>query len=222
MMKKFLVAGATLLLATAANAATSFQLTAMEGSWAWGNTQWNNVSGQGYVNNVADVATVNALLQGPYVYSAPNTIPGNGVYNYADDGVVLSSLIVSVNGGVATTLDTLSILSSRSYGSGTTITLDVSSDGGGSWVNVLSSTTGALGWIDVGTGGTETQVVDLSFGGVSGNAFRFSALGDQINVHTFTLNDGGVVPEPASWAMLIAGFGLVGAAARRRRVVAAA
>jgi hypothetical protein len=27
----------------------------------------------------------------------------------------------------------------------------------------------------------------------------------------------GVVPEPASWAMLIAGFGLVGAAARRRR-----
>ena len=28
------------------------------------------------------------------------------------------------------------------------------------------------------------------------------------------------VPEPTSWAMLIAGFGLVGAAARRRRVVA--
>jgi hypothetical protein len=29
--------------------------------------------------------------------------------------------------------------------------------------------------------------------------------------------DTGAVPEPASWAMLIAGFGLVGAAARRRR-----
>jgi hypothetical protein len=29
--------------------------------------------------------------------------------------------------------------------------------------------------------------------------------------------DGGVVPEPASWAMMIAGFGLVGAAARRNR-----
>jgi hypothetical protein len=29
------------------------------------------------------------------------------------------------------------------------------------------------------------------------------------------------VPEPATWAMLIAGFGLVGAAARRRRMVAA-
>jgi hypothetical protein len=32
----------------------------------------------------------------------------------------------------------------------------------------------------------------------------------------------GAVPEPSSWAMLIAGFGLVGAAARRRRVAAAA
>ena len=31
-----------------------------------------------------------------------------------------------------------------------------------------------------------------------------------------------VVPEPASWAMLIAGFGLVGAVARRRRISAAA
>jgi len=27
----------------------------------------------------------------------------------------------------------------------------------------------------------------------------------------------GVVPEPAGWAMLIAGFGLTGAAMRRRR-----
>ena len=38
-------------------------------------------------------------------------------------------------------------------------------------------------------------------------------------------NDGGnfdPVPEPASWAMLIAGFGLIGAAARRQRAVAAA
>lgn len=32
----------------------------------------------------------------------------------------------------------------------------------------------------------------------------------------------GVIPEPATWAMLIAGFGMVGTAMRRRRVVATA
>jgi hypothetical protein len=32
---------------------------------------------------------------------------------------------------------------------------------------------------------------------------------------------GGGVPEPATWAMMISGFGLVGAAARRRRIAAA-
>ncbi len=36
------------------------------------------------------------------------------------------------------------------------------------------------------------------------------------------IGGGGVVPEPATWAMLIAGFGLVGAMARRRRETAIA
>ena len=31
---------------------------------------------------------------------------------------------------------------------------------------------------------------------------------------------GGAVPEPAMWAMLVAGFGLVGGAVRRRREMA--
>jgi hypothetical protein len=40
------------------------------------------------------------------------------------------------------------------------------------------------------------------------------------NWHGFTVGVG-AVPEPQSWAMLIAGFGLVGATMRRRRSVAA-
>ncbi len=42
------------------------------------------------------------------------------------------------------------------------------------------------------------------------------------NITFGSATPGGVVPEPGTWAMLIAGFGLVGMAARRRRVAAAA
>jgi len=48
---------------------------------------------------------------------------------------------------------------------------------------------------------------------------------DNIFMAAFVVNAEGevvgpVIPEPATWMMMIAGFGLVGAAARRRRVVA--
>lgn len=48
--------------------------------------------------------------------------------------------------------------------------------------------------------------------------------GQQFSERTlgFTVNVSGAVPEPASWALMIAGFGLTGAAMRRRRVVVAA
>ncbi|WP_235902871.1 PEPxxWA-CTERM sorting domain-containing protein [Sandarakinorhabdus oryzae] len=46
-----------------------------------------------------------------------------------------------------------------------------------------------------------------------------TAGGDNIGVTSFAP---GTVPEPASWAMLIAGFGLTGAALRRRRGTVAA
>ena len=43
------------------------------------------------------------------------------------------------------------------------------------------------------------------------------------NVETWLVRGGNAaIPEPASWAMLIAGFGLVGAAMRRRKVAIAA
>ena len=65
-----------------------------------------------------------------------------------------------------------------------------------------------------------TQTGTFSFAVNEGDTYGFfvrstdGALGRGV----FTV---GAVPEPASWAMLIAGFGLVGAVARRRRAVAA-
>jgi hypothetical protein len=45
---------------------------------------------------------------------------------------------------------------------------------------------------------------------------------DRVILTYFQGNVGGAVPEPAAWAMLIAGFGLVGAASRRQRAAQAA
>ena len=81
---------------------------------------------------------------------------------------------------------------------------------------------GYTGWIEmtytVATAGT----YNLTFGVVNwadsayqtGLAYDGAVIGD-----TPIPNPG--VPEPATWAMLIAGFGLVGATMRRRRTVAA-
>ena len=44
--------------------------------------------------------------------------------------------------------------------------------------------------------------------------------GDRFTTYAFR-EDGSATPEPAGWALMIGGFGLVGAALRRRRVAAA-
>lgn len=52
-----------------------------------------------------------------------------------------------------------------------------------------------------------------AFTGISNNGRSFNGS------LSYTLN--GAVPEPATWAMMILGFGAIGAAARRRRIVSA-
>ena len=63
---------------------------------------------------------------------------------------------------------------------------------------------------------SDRQILSIAFGPNGG----ISQAGS-FQIDNLTIGASGVVPEPASWAMLIAGFGLVGATARRRRAVTA-
>jgi hypothetical protein len=61
----------------------------------------------------------------------------------------------------------------------------------------------------------------------NGSGFAFPANINSITTGgrfgpNFQFKAAGAIPEPASWAMLISGFGLVGAVARRRRLAIAA
>lgn len=75
-------------------------------------------------------------------------------------------------------------------------------------------------------GNFSSFVLDPAFTGLS--SLRITATGNDINpqflINDIVVNEGvpGGVPEPASWALMISGFGLTGAALRRRRSVVAA
>ena len=67
--------------------------------------------------------------------------------------------------------------------------------------------------------GIEYFAVAMSYNSVDTGPYTLSFYGPGDVKLTSTT---GAVPEPASWAMMIAGFGLVGASLRRSRTVAAA
>jgi len=72
-----------------------------------------------------------------------------------------------------------------------------------------------------GTAASSWGTVNASLNLAAGNyVFRFAETDNQSNF-TAGLDNvsviGGAVPEPASWAMMLGGFGLVGGAMRRRR-----
>lgn len=79
-------------------------------------------------------------------------------------------------------------------------------------------------FISLGGGSTNTR--DLGTGGLVGNIWLIGAAFtnqdgriDGFKFSNLTVNTVPGIPEPATWAMMIAGFGMAGAAIRRRRRV---
>lgn len=101
----------------------------------------------------------------------------------------------------------------------------VATFGVGAAFNLANASTAAL-YNDALTAISGFTAADFNLDGV----FKLTQLGvengrgviDVQNGTTMWSPSSGVIPEPATWAMMIAGFGLVGAAARRRRPTAMA
>ncbi len=83
----------------------------------------------------------------------------------------------------------------------------------------LSTSSGGSFNLDVSGPGQYDQLIDLSgYTGVTNLQFLSTNNDHIIRYDDFSFTvAGGAVPEPAAWAMLIAGFGLTGAMLRRRR-----
>jgi hypothetical protein len=72
--------------------------------------------------------------------------------------------------------------------------------------------------------GTTSATLTIGVSSAIGLIFQWGpdSFNGGIDNLTFTVRDSGpVIPEPGTWAMMIAGFGLVGAAARRRKIATA-
>jgi len=220
---------ATIAFATAALAAGSAQAVVITGQL------YNTGVGAGG----AALAAGNGQIDGNYTITAA-THPGAAIgaaatyYNAAYAAENAGSRWIAFTGNIAT------IPSSPGNAEVGSFDLTTSFDLTG-YVPGTASITGLWGTDNQGeiflnnisTDITLTQVITTNFNDLSSFAINSGFVSGLNTLTLRVINNGGptagrfdnlvlsanAVPEPASWAMLIAGFGLVGAAARRRRSV---
>ncbi|GGE16275.1 hypothetical protein GCM10011529_23330 [Polymorphobacter glacialis] len=213
-MKLFAITAAA-ALAMGASAASAAVITLDFEGIGNQNPVGNFYAGQGIVFSADTLALVDADDGGSGNFGnepSPNTImfflnANNAILNYADGFTTgfsffyTSSTAAAVSvwdgiNGTGNLLGTLNLLAQYTDG--------CTGDPSGTFCNFSA--------IGIDFAGTARSI---NFGGTA-NQTGF----DDITFGSAT--PGGGVPEPASWAMLIAGFGLTGAAMRRRRTAVVA
>ena len=127
---------------------------------------------------------------------------------------------LTVPGGKSATFESTRALSMFSLFMGSPDTYNwVEFFGDGGYHEILSGSSMFLG--DTNQSWSWGKRVNFDFGGYNVNKIVLSSTGNSFEVDnaagTF---QPGAVPEPATWAMMIMGFGAIGATIRRRRVSA--
>ncbi|WP_255602219.1 PEPxxWA-CTERM sorting domain-containing protein [Polymorphobacter megasporae] len=208
---KILFVSMLLVSAASAGASTLYSQSATSGGAAYASQ--NDTSGTyGYFAVASDDFTLGSSARittvdfvGAYFVGAPSTITAFTLTFSADSasapGATLYSTKIAGNAGESLT----GVVGSYSAA------VDFAATGGTKyWLSIVPDLTypPSWGWA-AGNGGNGTAY-QVFFG-------ESTALPTDL---AFSL-EGGAVPEPAGWTLMIGGFGLVGTALRRRRPVAA-
>ncbi len=237
MIRNLLLGAVALASATSASAVTnlvtngSFEVTTNGIGQPDFNTTlvgWNNNNGY---NFVVDSNIDSTGVQGVYGFLALHG-PNNGTANglgvspdggqfFAADGAFqqapLEQTLTGLTAGQKYVVSFYWAAAQQLYYNGpTTEKWDVSFGG-------VTQSTATFANADHGFGGWFSENFTFTAND-STQVLSFLAVGTPDGLPPFSLLDGvsvAAVPEAATWAMLIAGFGLVGAAARRRRSVVA-
>jgi hypothetical protein len=149
---------------------------------------------------------VNTTISGTHASPAPNT---------STDKYLYMSTKLPTNNATLSTPDLQAIGfywgSIDRYNS-----VDVLGVGGSSIFTLSGSTLINANFGNQSLGATNRRVTFFAGPGETITGLKFTSTGVAFEIDDISAL--GVVPEPATWAMLIAGFGLVGAAMRRQRM----
>ncbi len=199
-MKKVLLSALALAAVSPAQAAfVTFDGVATPGMSAFGNGASYSENGLDFTSSRADS---DSLLQWG-TNNSFNAQPGGATMfqNWIGE-----FLIVSKTGGGSFKLNSFDLADAFNSGSPSVIPFSYTDASG---VHNLSLTLDS-------TVGLQTFVQNLS--GVT--SFSLQQVSPYFQIDNIVYNAAGGVPEPAAWAMMLAGFGLVGSAMRRRSKVA--
>lgn len=203
----------------AVSAQASTVVTATDTGWI--NASGGDDSGGAFANGIHNNYTgyENQTFNNWFQFTLPSTTIGSAtlsIYNYANNTTIDPTAVYTVYG--ASGFSFAGLQSGPALGS---ILFSVADNGTDHWVDISLNGAG-IAWLNANLGstivlsGSPTSSVTISTCFDCVAAFGYS---DGTPAATLTLDS---VPEPASWALMIAGFGMTGFAMRRRQAVVTA